>query len=59
MLVGPLTDENGELIIYDDDEDESPLYDMVNERLYDPYRVLKEIFGEDYKNIINDYLNFE
>lgn len=60
VLIKPLTDENNKLIKYtDENEDEVPLYNMSNENYYNPYLVLKSLFGKNYKKVINTYLNFE
>lgn len=59
VLIKPLTNDDGVLIKYDEDnEDESPLYDLSNEQCYSPYSVLKNLFGVKYKKIIKEYLNF-
>jgi hypothetical protein len=60
VLINPLTDEDGKLIEYDEDnEDKYPIYNMVNENFINPYSILSYLFGSNFKNIINDYLNFE
>jgi hypothetical protein len=60
VLIKPLTDEEGELIEYDEDnEDQHPIYNMSNENYYNPYSILKNLFGPNYIEIINNYLNFE
>jgi len=60
VLIKPLTDEYGDFIEYDEDnEDEHPIYNMSNENFANPYSILKYLFGSGFKNIINNYLNFE
>lgn len=61
VLIKPLTDEDGDLIDYDDEEEyyDSPIFDMGNENYRNPYDILKYLFGENYKSIIQDYLNFD
>jgi hypothetical protein len=59
VLIKPLTDEDDNLIEYDEgNEDEVPIYNMSNENYYNPYSLLEDLFGADYKNIITKYLNF-
>jgi len=61
-LIKPLTDEENELEDYSEGsekEDDSPLFNMANENYEDPYFVLKDIFGKNYKEIIYKYLNFD
>lgn len=59
VLISPLIDEDtDELIEYEEDDDNSPLFNMSNENYSDPYFILEHIFGEDYENIIRDYLYF-
>lgn len=57
VLIRPLTDEEGDLIEYD--EREYPIYNMSNENYHNPYEILENLFGSSFKNIIEDYLNFE
>lgn len=60
VLIKPLTDKNGDLISYDEDnEDEHPLYNMSNENYTNPYYILEGLFGNNYESIIHNYLNFE
>ena len=60
VLIKPLTDENNKLIEYDEDnEDEHPIYNMSNENYRNPYSILNHLFGNNYKKIINNYLNFD
>lgn len=60
VLIKPLTDEDGNLIEYDEDnEDEHPIYNMSNENFNNPYSILKHLFGSNYIKIVNEYLNFE
>jgi hypothetical protein len=60
VLISPLTDVDGNLISYDEkNEDSYPLFDMTNENYWNPYGVLKHLFGNKYKKIIKDYLNFQ
>ena len=60
VLIKPLTDGDGNLISYDEDnEDEHPLYNMSNENYSNPYYILEGLFGEEYENIIHNYLNFD
>jgi hypothetical protein len=60
VLIKPLIKENGRFIKFSDDtDDHTPLYDMANENVYDPYSVLSDLFGKDYKKIVRKYLNFE
>ena len=59
VLIKPLTDEDGELQKYtEENEDEIPLYNMANQNYLNPYYVLKSLFGNNYEKIINKYLNF-
>jgi hypothetical protein len=60
VLISPLIDEEGNLIEYDeDDDDKYPLFNMSNENYSNPYSILKYLFGNNYGNIIYNYLNFE
>jgi hypothetical protein len=60
VLIKPLTDEEGNLIEYDEDnEDEHPIYNMSNESFNNPYSILNDLFGNNFKKIIENYLNFE
>jgi hypothetical protein len=59
VLIKPLLDEEGELIEYDEDEDEYPLFNMANENYFDPYSVLGQLFGKNYEKVVKNYLNFE
>jgi len=60
VLVKPLTDKEGDLIEYNEDnEDQHPIYNMSNENYYYPYSILNNLFGPNYIEIINNYLNFE
>jgi hypothetical protein len=59
VLIKPLIDDNGKFIIYDDDDDEYPIFNMSNENYSNPYIVFKYLFGGQYKSIIKKYLNFE
>ena len=60
VLIKPLVDEDGNLIEYDEDnEDEHPIYNMSNENFSNPYSILKHLFGRGFKGIIKNYLNFE
>lgn len=60
VLINPLTDDSGNLIDYDEDnEDEHPIFNMANENYSNPYSILKYLFGSDFETIINDYLNFD
>lgn len=58
VLTKPLLDDD-ELIEFDEDDDNSPLFNMANENYYDPYLILKYLFGDNYIDIIKKYLNFE
>jgi len=59
VLIKPLTDEDNNLIEYDEEkEDEYPIYNMANENYYNPYSILGRLFGKNYKKIIYKYLNF-
>lgn len=55
VLIKPLLDEDYEFIDYE--EDEYPMYDMTNDPV-NPYDVLSYHFGENYKNIVKKYLNW-
>jgi len=60
VLIKPLTDEDGNLIEYDEDnEDKHPIYNMSNENFSNPYSILNHLFGNNFKKIIENYLNFE
>lgn len=59
VLIKPLLDEEGELIEYDEDEDEYPLFNMANENYFDPYSILGHLFGKNYEEVVKNYLNFE
>jgi hypothetical protein len=60
VLISPLIDEEGNLIEYDeDDENKHPLFNMSNENYSNPYGILEHLFGNNYENIIYNYLNFE
>jgi hypothetical protein len=60
VLISPLIDEEGNLIEYDDDDDyKYPLFNMSNENYSNPYGILEHLFGNNYENIIYNYLNFE
>jgi hypothetical protein len=60
VLIKPLTDEEGNLIEYDEDnEDEHPIYNMSNENFSNPYTILNHLFGNNSKKIIENYLNFD
>lgn len=60
VLIKPLTDEDDNLITYNEDnEDDQPLYNMSNENYTNPYGVLEHLFGKDYPEIIEKYLNFD
>jgi hypothetical protein len=60
VLISPLIDEEGNLIEYDEDDDyKYPLFNMSNENYSNPYGILKYLFGNNYENIIYNYLNFE
>lgn len=59
VLIKPLTDEDDNLIVYDgDNEYEQPIFNMSNENYSNPYDILFYLFGKNYKNIIDEYLNF-
>jgi hypothetical protein len=60
VLIKPLIDDDGNLIEYDEDyEEEHPIFNMSNENYINPYSILKDLFGKNFKKIINKYLNFE
>lgn len=60
VLIKPLIDEDGNLIEYDEEnEDEHPIYNMSNENFTNPYSILNHLFGNNFKKIINNYLNFD
>jgi len=60
VVIKPLTDEEGDLIEYDEDnEDEHPIFNMANDNYNNPYSILEDIFGSNYEDIIRNYLNFE
>ena len=60
VLIGPLLDDDDDLIKYsEENEDQVPLYDMANEQSYNPYHILKTLFGENYETVIYEYLDFE
>lgn len=60
VLIKPLTDEDGELIEFDEDNEISiPLFNMANENYYNPYTTLNYIFSGNAETIIKTYLNFE
>ena len=59
VLIKPILDEYGELIEYDENEDEYPLFNMANENYYDPYSILGHLFGKNYEEVVKNYLNFE
>lgn len=58
VLISPLMDEDGNFIIFDED-DNYPLFDLTNENYFEPYSILKRLFGSGYKKIVKKYLNFE
>jgi hypothetical protein len=59
VLIKPLIDEYGKFIKYDENnEDEHPIYNMSNENFSNPYTILNDLFGKNYKKIITKYLNF-
>jgi hypothetical protein len=63
VLIKPLTDYDGNLIKYDAsdewDENDHPIFNMSNENYRNPYYILNDLFGKNYINIINKYLNFK
>lgn len=60
VLINPLTDVDGNLIEYNEENEyEIPLFNMLNENYFNPYSILEGMFGDDYKSIIFDYLNFD
>lgn len=60
VLIKPLMDEDDNFIEFDEDNEyEYPLFNMANENYSNPYYILKDLFGEKYKEIIVKYLNFE
>ena len=59
VLISPLVNDDGDLYTYDEDnEDDIPLFNMANENYYNPYDILKNLFGDSYEKIIREYLNF-
>jgi hypothetical protein len=58
VLISPLTNDNGRLIKYDDNADNSPIYNMSNENYYSPYEILNGLFGDKTRKVIKNYLNF-
>jgi hypothetical protein len=58
VLIEPLINEDGEFYDFEYGVD-TPLFDMSNQRVYDPYSVLLDLFGKDYKKIVRKYLNFQ
>jgi len=61
VLIRQLTDDNNRFIKYseeDVDNGKTPLFNMSNENYYDPYSVLSQKLGVNYKKIIRKYLNF-
>ena len=62
VLIKPLIGENGRFIKFSEEDGNNenyPLFNMANDNYYDPYSVLSNIFGENYKKIIRKYMNFE
>lgn len=60
VLIKPMIDEDDQLIEYDEENSEDyPIFNMANENYYDPYSILGHLFGENYENILRNYLNFE
>lgn len=60
VLISPLFDGNGRFIKYtNENETDIPLFDMTNDNFHDPYYILKDLFGKNYKEIIKKYLNFD
>ena len=61
VLIRPFpTDDEGNFEEFDEDhEDDSPLFDMSNVNYHNPYLVLKDIFGDNYKKIVEDYMDFD
>lgn len=60
VVIKPFIDDDGDLIVYDEgNEDDVPLFDLTNEPSYYPYHVLQRLFGDNYEDIIRNYINFE
>jgi len=64
VLIKPLINDNGRFIKYDDEdngdgEETYPIFDMANDNYRNPYILLNNLFGDNYKQIIKKYLNFE
>lgn len=60
VLIKPLINDNGRFIKYNDDDNDSyPIFDMGNDNFTNPYFILNDLFGDNYKQIIKKYLNFE
>ena len=60
VLIKPLIDKNGRFLKFtEDNEDDHPLFNMANENWSNPYVTLNHLFGNNYKNIVKKYMNFE
>lgn len=60
VLIRPITDENGRFLRFKENEDEQhPLFNMANENWQNPYQILENLFGKNYKSVVKKYMNFE
>jgi len=60
VLIRPITDENGRFLRFKENEDEQhPLFNMANENWRNPYQILENLFGKNYKSVVKKYMNFE
>lgn len=55
VVVKPIDFDNE----YEEDDDDNPLYDMANDAVSNPLLVMQSLFGKNYENVIEEYLDFE
>jgi hypothetical protein len=56
VMISPLINDNGRFIKFNEDnEDKHPIFNMSNENFWNPYDILKSLFGEKYKSITKKY----
>ena len=59
VVIKPILDDEGELIVFEDSSDDSPVYNMANENYSNPQDLLSYLFGENYESIAKQYLTFD
>lgn len=59
VIINELLDDDGELLDDDYLDDNSPMFDMMNNNYSSPYNILKYMFGDNFKEYILKYLNFD